>query len=112
MISGRNDLLVDMAASNSNLQLEEIKRILDLAGALRDDIDPVQEELNHEQLRLAYRDRLIAACSITGDTITEAQADAAVDQYFENMHDFREPSGLSASLAKCYVWLMTLGKPK
>lgn len=99
-----------MATTANPLKLEEIKRILDLAGSLRDDIDPVQEELQHEELSVRLRDRLIAASNITGETLSEEQAAAAVDHYFDHLHDFREPTGFSASIARCYVWLMTLGK--
>lgn len=92
------------------LKLEEVKRILDLACSLRDDVDPVEEELEHDELCLRLRDRLIAAAQITGDSLTEDQAAAAVDQYLDHMHEFREPGGVSATIARGYVWLMTLGK--
>ncbi|MCR9119926.1 MAG: DUF6384 family protein [bacterium] len=93
----------------TRLNLDQIKRILDVAESARDDRDPIARELDHERTRLRMRDRLIAASEVQGEPLSETEASDAIDAYFQSLYEFQEPSGFQAAVARLYVRFMSIG---
>jgi len=73
------------------LSLEELTRILDVAAALRKEQAVVEHQLNLDEVKAKLRERLLEAARVSGDTVTAEQVDAAVRQYYEQLHEFAEP---------------------
>jgi hypothetical protein len=86
------------------LALPELLRIMDVATAIRQERELVEEQLNFEELKARLRARLIEAAKFTGEDVTSDEVDAAIAQYYSRMHTFREPPfGLQLALAHLYV---------
>ncbi|MBX3441330.1 MAG: hypothetical protein KF774_02900 [Planctomyces sp.] len=92
------------AAISAELSLDEQLRIMDVARALRKERDVAAAQFNREEVRAIIRQRLMASTEITGDTLNEADVDAAIELYFNNLHTYRDPPwSLSLLLAHLYV---------
>lgn len=86
------------------LGLPELLRIMDVATALRQDRELVQQQLNHDDLKQRLRERLLAGSGVTGEAVTPAEVDAAIERYFQNRNTFAEPPRTFAlTLAHLYV---------
>jgi hypothetical protein len=86
------------------LTLEETLRVLDVARSLREQRMETELALNRDQVRGALRQKLIESARITGDTVSEAEIDAAVEQYFDTMYEYEEPKG-SLKLVAAKAWV-------
>jgi hypothetical protein len=87
-----------------DLGLAEMMRIMDVATALRQDRELVEEQLNFDQLKARLRDKLTAAAKVTGEQVSDAEVDAAIEQYYSNLHAFREPPhDFRITLARLWV---------
>jgi hypothetical protein len=64
---------------------------MDVARALRRERDIAAEQFNRDEVRSRLRERLMASTEITGDQFTPAEVEAALDQYFNNLHTYRDP---------------------
>jgi hypothetical protein len=73
------------------LSLREMSRIMDVATALRKERALVEQQFNLPQLKQQLRDRLLESARVTGDPVTAEEIDAAVDQYYDRLHEFTEP---------------------
>ena len=87
------------------LSLEEMSRIMDVAATLRKERSIVEQQLNIDEIKVALRQRLLETAKISGDPVTADEIDAAVDQYYERLHEFREPP---PSVAKflAHLWVL------
>lgn len=93
-----------MSDTANNLPLGEMLRIMDVARTLRQERDLANEQFNREEARALLRKRLKASTEITGSEVTEAEIDAAIESYFNNLHTYRDPPwGLQVFLAHVYV---------
>jgi len=92
------------------LSLQEMLRVMDVARTLRKERETVALQFNQEQTRQMLRERMLQTSSITGEQLTEIEVDAALDQYFDNLHTFTPPPpGLSTLLAHAWVRRKILG---
>ena len=87
-----------------SLSVPEMLRIMDVATALRQDRELVEEQLNVEELKERLKERMLAASKVTGESVTPEEVDAAIRQYYASLYSFREPKlGLSVALAHLWV---------
>ena len=94
----------DALPANERLSLHEMTRIMDVAATLRKERALVEQQLNIDELKAELRQRLLEAAKISGDPVSEAEVDAAVEQYYDRLHEFREPPASFAKfLAHCWV---------
>ncbi len=94
----------EIPAAGERLSLEEMSRIMDVAASLRKERALVDEQLNIGQIKAKLRERLLEAAKISGDPVTAEEVDAAVRQYYEQLHEFREPSASLATFA-AHLWV-------
>lgn len=87
-----------------SLSVPEMLRIMDVATALRQDRELVDEQLNLDARKSRLRDRMIAAANVTGEEVTPAEVDSAIGRYYGGLHSFHEPKlGFSVTLAHLWV---------
>jgi hypothetical protein len=88
----------------ADLPLAEMLRIMDVARTLRQEREIAQEQFNREEARQLLRQRLMASTEITGSQVTDAEIDAAIESYFNNLHTYHDPPwGVEVFLAHLYV---------
>ncbi len=88
----------------TDLSLNDMLQIMDVARELRSDRELVSRELSHEETVARLRERLLAATQHTGEQLTPAEVDAAIELYFDNLYTYREPPfSLSVVLAHLYI---------
>jgi hypothetical protein len=98
-------------AKPEQLSLPELIRIMDVATELRKEDEVVEEQLNLDQIKVRLRERLLEAAQISGEPVTAEQIDAAIDDYYDKLHEFEEPEwSLHVLLAKLYVHRITIIK--
>jgi hypothetical protein len=91
-------------AAAADLSLDETLRIMDVARALRRERDVAELQFNRAEIRARLRDRLLASAESTGDQFTPAEVDAAIEQYFNNLHTYRDPPwSMSLLFAHLYI---------
>ncbi len=90
--------------SPPQISLDEMLRVMDVATELRKQRETVEKEFAVDETRQMLRERLLAATSITGERVSEAEVDTAIAQYFETLYTYREPPrSLNVTLAHLYV---------
>src|ERR1700683_4449609 len=88
----------------SALSVPEMLRIMDVATALRQDRELVEEQLNVEALKERLKERMLAASKVTGEAVTAEEVDAAIKQDYASLHTFHEPK-LSFPVAMAHLWV-------
>lgn len=84
--------------------LAEMMRILDVAGQLRRQRETAEREFDRDAERRELRGKLAEAARVSGDPVTEAEIDAAIEQYYANLHTYRDPAmSFSVALAHLYI---------
>lgn len=73
------------------LTLSETLRVLEVARGMRQERAVAEVALARNEIRDIIRKRLMEAAAITGDSLTEADVDAAIDQYFSTQHAYSDP---------------------
>jgi hypothetical protein len=77
---------------------------MDVASTLRKEQALVEQQLNLDQIKAKLREKLLDAARVSGDPVTEEQIDAAVRQYYEQLHEFEEPPfGWQTAVAHLWV---------
>lgn len=98
-------------AKPEQLSLPELIRIMDVATALRKEDEVVEEQLNLDQIKVRLRERLLEAAKVSGEPVTAEQIDAAIEDYYDKLHEFEEPEwSLQVLLAKLYAHRITIIK--
>lgn len=87
-----------------SLSVPEMLRIMDVATALRQDRELVEEQLNVEALKERLKERMLEAAKVTGESVTPEEVDAAIRQYYSGLYSFREPKP-SLSVALAHLWV-------
>ncbi len=87
-----------------SLSVPEMLRIMDVATALRQDRELVEEQLNVEALKERLKERMLAASKVTGESVTPEEVDAAIKQYYASLYTFREPK-LTFPVALAHLWV-------
>ena len=112
MLESVNDRLQNSeGTAGESLSLAETMRIMDVAGALRQQRERAEQEFAVDEVRLHLRRQLLETARVTGDCVTEHEVDAAIEHYFENLHTFHEPPGsVSVFFARLYIrrWALFL----
>ena len=92
------------AAAQAELPLDEMTRILDVAAELHSREAVVEEQLHLDAIKDDLRKRLLSAAKAAGEPLTAQQVDLAIEQYYDNLHAYSDPSpGLATTLANIYV---------
>jgi hypothetical protein len=86
------------------LSMAEVLRVMDVATAIRQDREVVEEQLNLDELKARLRARLIAASKVTGEEVTPEEVDAAITQYYRSLYVFHEPEP-SFRLFLAHAWV-------
>ena len=87
------------------LTLNETLRVMDVAREMRDQRETAEEMFVRDDLRAKLRDKLVRTARLSGESVTEAEIDAAITQYFESLHQYNEPAGgIKRFLAHCWIW--------
>lgn len=96
--------VTSVSVGDSQLSLKEMATIMDVASQLKREQAVVQQQLNLDQVKQALRQRLLDAAKLSGGSVTAEQVDAAVAQYYDQLHTYREPR-LGWSTAIAHVWI-------
>ena len=84
--------------------VEDLVRIMDVASALRREREIAEAQLTIDVEKERIRKRLQETAAITGEAVTAAEIDAAIDVYYGSLHRFEEPArGVKWFLAHAYV---------
>lgn len=88
-----------------DLSLNEMMRVMDVARELRRNRDVAEGMFQRDAVRTQLRNKLMQAAEVAGDRVTEAEIDAAIDQYFKNLHTYSDPEpSFQRVLAHAWVW--------
>ena len=91
-------------ARTESLSLAEMMRIMDVATEMRTQREAIEKEFAIADTKRMLREKLLKATSITGERVTEAEVDAAIEAYFSTLYTYQEPkTNLSVILARIYV---------
>ena len=71
--------------------LAEMMRVMDVATTLRQEQELVEREFNVDQTKQMLRDKLKRTAELTGEELTDEQVEAAVNWYYDNLHEYEEP---------------------
>ena len=88
----------------STLSMDETLRIMDVATALRQQREVVRSQLNLDQIKDQLRQQLRETADVSGEPLSREEIDAAVGNYFDNLHTFREPPR-SMRLTMAYLYI-------
>lgn len=103
--SGRSQRDRDDSLVGADLTIAETLRVMDVARQMRDQRETAEEMFQRDDLRLKLRETLLRTARVSGDTVTEAEIEAAISQYFENLHTYQDPApGLKSGLAHLWIW--------
>lgn len=87
-----------------NLSLQETLRVMDVAREMRDQRERAEEMFRRDDIKSALREKLMRTARMSGDNVTEAEIDAAIQQYMATLHTYEEPkSGLKNFVAHCWI---------
>lgn len=109
--------MTNTAANESTLSIAEMVRVLDVASEVRRTESLLERQWNVDVVRKDLREKLLATSKTTGEGLTPAQVDAAIDWYYDRLHRFKKPKkSVGYYLAHVYVrrgrfmaWLLTTG---
>ncbi len=88
-----------------DLSLNEMMRVMDVAREMRRNRDVAEEMFRRDEVRTQLRNKLMRSAQIAGDRVTAAEVDAAIDQYFKNLHTYADPEpSFQRMLAHAWVW--------
>ncbi|MEZ6091937.1 MAG: DUF6384 family protein [Pirellulaceae bacterium] len=88
----------------ASLSLPETLRVLEVARQMREERQTAEVALRRDEVRAQIRRKLMDSAKLTGEVVSEAEVDAAIDQYFDTMHVLKEPPiGFEWFLAHAYV---------
>ena len=91
------------------LTLSETLRVLEVARGMQQGRAQAEVALARTEIRAVMRKRLLEAAAITGDRMSEADVDAAIEQYFSTQHAYQDPpSSFGVFLAHAYIRRMSL----
>ncbi|GAA4471368.1 DUF6384 family protein [Novipirellula rosea] len=103
--SARPHSMSQIELPGQNLTLEETLRVMDVAREMRDQRETAEVMFRHDDVRTNLRKKLTRAAQLSGDNVTEAEIDAAIDQYLSTLHTYEDPeSGFKSFIAHCWVW--------
>jgi hypothetical protein len=88
-----------------DMTIAETLRVMDVAREMREQRESAEEMFRHDEVRVRLREKLMRTAAMSGDRVTEAEIDAAIDQYLANLHTYEAPKpGLKKFMAYCWIW--------
>jgi len=85
-------------------ELEQFLRIADVATELRKQREEVGKQLDDVQQKQEIKKKILATAKVTGEKLTDIDADVAINAYFSGLYSFKEPERtFSYKLAEMYV---------
>jgi hypothetical protein len=101
---------LNTAAPGLEFSLDEMAEVLDVARALAQEKEFVEQQFRQSELRETLKQRLLAGALSAGRNLTPAEIDHALDLYLTNLHTFREPPwSWSLMLAHLYIRRWAIG---
>ncbi len=95
---------ISAEVAQPSLSLEDMSRIMEVASTLRKERTTAQKQLNLDETKALLRQKLLETTKVTGERLTPAEVDLAIEQYYDNLHTFAEPpQSFSLMLAHLYV---------
>jgi len=104
---GRDGLALPGVPSlpGENLTIAETLRVMDVARELRQQRETAENLFRQDSVRVRLREKLLRTAELSGDRVTEAEIDAAIDQYLGNLHTYESPPfGFKKCVAYCWIW--------
>jgi hypothetical protein len=92
------------ANPETNLSLNEMLRVMDVAREMRNNRETAERVLARDDARAELRQKLMRSAQVSGDRVTEAEIDAAIDTYFADRHRYQDP-GLSFNVLLAHAWV-------
>ena len=87
-----------------NINLNDFLNMVDVASAARHLDEAVDKELKLDDKKTELRKKLLDAANASGEPLTPAQADVAVENFFKGLYSFKEPKRtFETKLAELYV---------
>ena len=84
--------------------IAEMMRVMDVATTLRQEQELVKREFDVDQTKQMLREKLKRTADMTGESLTSEQIEAAVNWYYDNLHEYQEPEkSLQWYLAHMYI---------
>ena len=78
---------------------------MDVARELRQQRETAENLFRQQSVRVRLREKLLRTAELSGDRVTEAEIDAAIDQYLGNLHTYQSPKfGFKKFVAYCWIW--------
>jgi hypothetical protein len=91
-------------AAGRELSLLEMTRVMDVARTLRREKSIAEQQLNLGETKSLLKRKLREAADLAGDRVTDDEIAVAIENYYQNLHEFRPPeSGWELVLASLYV---------
>lgn len=88
-----------------DLSLNEMLRVMDVAREMRRNRTVAEEMFRRDEVRTELRNKLMRSAQLAGDSVTEAEVDAAIDHYLQNLHTYSDPPpSMKRKLAHAWVW--------
>lgn len=88
-----------------DMTIAETLRVMDVAREMREQRESAEEMFRHDEVRIRLREKLLATARLSGDQVTEAEIDAAIDQYLASLHTYEgAPGGMKTFWAHCWIW--------
>jgi len=107
MIVGINDSQEEA----KKVDVGRILRIMDIASVLRKEREKAGRQLNIDEEKAEIRKRIMTTAEATGEKLTEAEINAAIENDFSKLYSFQEPKrNFECKLAEMYVDRRRLGR--
>lgn len=88
-----------------DLTIAESLRVMDVARELRDRRTTAEEMFRQDDVRRQLREKLMQTARMSGDRVTEAEIDAAINQHLANRHVYQTPPrSFQNFIAHCWIW--------
>lgn len=71
--------------------MHDMLRIMDVASAMRRERETALSQLDLATAKQRLHERLLATAAAAGETVTPAEVDAAIEQYFAQQHRYQDP---------------------
>lgn len=95
----------DIRLPGEELTIAETLRVMDVAREMRDQRQTAEGMFQRDGVRSKLRDKLMQQAELLGEDVTDAEIDAAIEQYLSRLHTYEDPpAGLKSLLAHCWVW--------
>jgi hypothetical protein len=96
------------AAPTTDLTLQEMLRVMDVAREFRKDRETAEKALARDDFRAELRKKLMRTAELSGDRVTEAEVEAAIQTYLADRNRYADPP-MSPSLFVAHLWVRRRG---